>query len=109
MCATTPELALSAHYRKAQRLLSGWLESGWTARRQVFAIRTALAALDAVDRHRLTRWLAWWCLAFARRGEWLLGRIERLDPVLGASTELALSQLPMSIDPSMILRARKSA
>ncbi|WP_233839860.1 hypothetical protein [Dyella sp. 2HG41-7] len=109
MCVTTPELALSAHYRKAQRLLSAWLDADWTARRQVFAIRTALAALDATDRHRLTRWLAWWCLAVAGRGEWLLGRIERLDPVLGASTELALSMLPIKVDPSIVFRARKSA
>ncbi|MFC3651814.1 hypothetical protein ACFONN_09685 [Dyella humi] len=102
-------MALSAPYRKIQRLLSEWLEGGRTARRQVFAIRATIAALDALDRHRLSRWLAWWCVAAAGRGKWMLGRIERLDPALGASTEAALSGLPFGVDASVVRHHRKSA
>lgn len=109
MCVTTPEMALSAPYRKAQRLLSEWLEGGRTARRQVFAIRALLPTLDVSDKHRLCRWLAWWCVAAGQRGEWLLGRIQRLDAVLGTSTEKALSQLPAGMGLSAIRDHRKSA
>ena len=109
MCATTPEMALSAPYRKTQRLLSNWLEGGRTARRQVFAIRAVMPTLDATDKHRLCRWLAWWCVAAGYRGEWLLGRIKRLDAALGASTEAALARLPLGVDPSMLRTRRKSA
>jgi hypothetical protein len=63
MCATSPEIVLSPAYRKAQRLLSAWLERDRTAHRQVFAMRAAIAALDARDRHSLSRWLAWLCVA----------------------------------------------
>ena len=109
MCATTPQMALSAPYRKLQRLLSDWLEDGRTARRQVFAIRALLPALDATDKHRLCRWLAWWCVAAGHRGEWLLGRIERLDPALGAGTAGALSQLPTGVGLSALRWPRKRA
>ena len=102
-------MALSAAYRKAQRLLSAWLEGGRTARRQVFAIRATIARLDASERHRLSRWLAWWCVAAAGQGERMLGRIDRLDPALGASTELSLSHLPFGFDASVVRHHRKSA
>jgi hypothetical protein len=102
-------MALSAAYRKAQRQFSQWLEGGRTARRQVFAIRTTIAALDAADRHRLSRWLAWWCVAAMGRGGQVLGRIDRLDPMLGASTEAALSMLPVGIDTRVFRHHRKSA
>lgn len=102
-------MALSAAYRKAQRLLSAWLEGGRTARGQVFAIRATIARLDASERHRLSRWLAWWCVSAAGQGERMLSRIDRLDPALGASTELALSHLPFGIDASVVRHHRKSA
>ncbi|GLQ89193.1 hypothetical protein GCM10007898_27650 [Dyella flagellata] len=110
MCSTTtPEMALSAPYRKIQRLLSGWLEDSRTARRQVFAIRAVLPVLDAIDKHRLCRWLAWWCVAAGSRGERLLGRIGRLDPALGAGIEAALLQLPSGVGLRAPLQPRKSA
>ncbi|RUL70988.1 hypothetical protein [Dyella choica] len=109
MCATTPEMALSAPYRKIQRLLSGWLEDGRTARRQVFAIRAVLPTLDTIDKHRLCRWLAWWCVTAGPRGERLFARIERLDPGLGAGIEAALSQLPTGVGLSTVQSPRKSA
>ena len=109
MCVTTPEMALSAPYRKIQRLLSAWLDEGRTARRQVFAIRALIPTLDATDKHRLCRWLAWWCVAAGYRGKWLLGRIVRLDPALGASTEVALSQLPLGVGLGAVRSHRKSA
>lgn len=102
-------MALSAPYRKAQRLLSEWLEGGRTARRQVFAIRALMPTLDAMDKHRLCRWLAWWCVSAGYRGEWLLGRIERLDSALGESTEAALAQLPPGVGLSAVRHHRKSA
>ena len=109
MCATIPEMALSAPFRKAQRLLSAWLEGGRTARRQVFAIRALVSVLDEGDKHRLCRWLAWWCVAADYRGKGLLGRIERLDAALGASTAAALSCLPAGAGLSTVGRHRKSA
>ena len=109
MCATIPEMALSDPFRKAQRLLSEWLEGGRTARRQVFAIRALVPMLDASDKHRLCRWLAWWCVAAGYRGKGLLGRIERLDATLGASTASALSYLPAGMGLSTVRQHRKSA
>ncbi|GFZ92271.1 hypothetical protein [Dyella caseinilytica] len=109
MCVTIPEMALSAGYRKAQRLLSGWLEHDRTARRQVFMMRATIAALSAPDRHSLSRWLAWLHVAAISRGESILARIQRLDPALGASTELALARLPVNIVGEMLSKHRKSA
>ena len=95
MCSTTPELTLSAPYRQAQRLLATWLDRDRIrARRQVFALRTAVAALNAAERHSLSRWLAWLCVAGASRGEAILGRIRQVDEMLGKSTFEALSRLP---------------
>jgi hypothetical protein len=109
MCATFPEMALSAAYRKAQRLLGAWLERERTADRQVFDLRAAIAALDARDRHSLSRWLAWLNVAALSRGESMLGRIQRLDPALGISTEGALAQLPVGVVGEMLRKHRKSA
>ena len=110
MCPTFPELALSAPYRQAQRLLADWLErerSG--AQRQVFAVRAAVAGLNATERHSLSRWLAWLCVAAASRGESILGRVRRLDLTLGASTMDALSHLPAGFDFTAMLHHRKRA
>jgi hypothetical protein len=109
MCATIPEMTLSAGYRKAQRLLSGWLEHDRTARRQVFTMRATVAALSAADRHSLSRWLAWLHVAAVSRGESVLTRIQKLDPVLGASAELALARLPVNIVGETLRNRRKSA
>ncbi|HTV85220.1 MAG TPA: hypothetical protein VME63_07430 [Dyella sp.] len=88
-------MTLSAPYRTAQRLLASWLEGDRIrARSQVFALRTALAALNATERHSLSRWVAWLCVAAASRGESILGRIRQLDDMLGRMTFQALSQLP---------------
>jgi len=102
-------MTLSAGYRKAQRLLSGWLEHDRTARRQVFTIRATIAALSAPDRHSLSRWLAWLQVAAVSRGESIMLRIQRLDPVLGTSTELALARLPVNIVGEILRKHRKSA
>ena len=95
MMATLAELALSASYRNAQRTLALWLErSRAGARRGIFAARASLAGLDAVERHRMARWLAWLCVASAPRENRLLMRIRQLDPALGDATAVALAQLP---------------
>jgi hypothetical protein len=110
MCETTPELALSTPYRDAQRLLADWLERNVVeALRRIFAVRAALAGLSPVEQHSLSRWLAWLCVAAARCGESILGRIHRLDLNLGASTEKALSYLPSGIDFQALRNRRKSA
>jgi hypothetical protein len=95
--ATVAELALSATYREAQRTLSAWLERGQReARRSAFAARASLAGLDATERHRLARWLAWLCMAAGCKGVALQARIRHLDGVLGEATSAALAQLPGS-------------
>jgi hypothetical protein len=95
MTATVAELSLSASYREAQRTLAAWLECGQReARRGAFAARAALAGLDAVERHRLARWLAWLCLAAGLRGAALQSRVRHLDGALGDATATALAQLP---------------
>jgi hypothetical protein len=102
-------MTLSAGYRKAQRLLSGWLERDRTARRQVFTIRATIAALSASDRHSLSRWLAWLQVAAVGRGKSILARVQRLEPALGASTESALARLPVEIVGETLRKHRKSA
>jgi hypothetical protein len=109
MCATIPEMALSAAYRKAQRLLAEWLERDRTAQRQVFHVRAAIAALDARDRHSLSRWLAWLNVAAVSRGESILSRLQRLDSALGTSTEWALARLPVDMPGETLRQPRKSA
>jgi hypothetical protein len=109
MCATIPEMTLSEAYRKAQRLLAGWLEHDGTARRQVFSVRAAIAGLSATDRHSLSRWLAWLQVAAVSRGESILTRIQRLDPTLGLSIEQALTRLPVNVVGETLRNHRKSA
>lgn len=110
MCSTTPELTLSAPYRQAQRLLAIWLERDRVrARRQAFALRTAVAALSATERHSLSRWLAWLCVAGASRGESILGLIRQLDDMLGKSTFDALSRLPVTVPFLVVHQHWKSA
>jgi hypothetical protein len=110
MRPTFPELVLSAPYRQAQRLLADWLERDRAeAQRHVFAVRMALARLNAAERHSLSRWLAWLCVAAASRGTSVLGRIRRLDLMLGASTIDALARLPAGIALPALVRSRKSA
>jgi hypothetical protein len=110
MCATTPELKLSAPYREAQRLLADWLERDLLgAQRQVFAVRAAVARLSTHERHSLSRWLAWLCVAAASHGGSILGRIRRLDDRLGANTFDALSRLPSSMQFQLVLLHRKRA
>jgi len=110
MRPTFPELVLSAPYRQAQRLLADWLERDRARMQgQVFAVRTALASLNAAERHSLSRWLAWLCVAAASRGTSILGRIRWLDLMLGASTIDALARLPAGIASRALLQGRKSA
>ncbi|WP_329742381.1 hypothetical protein [Dyella sp. A6] len=96
MMATVAEMALTASYRHAQRVLAAWLERSHSgARRGIFDARASLVGLDAIERHRLARWLAWLCLASRQRKSTLLTRIRHLDPSLGLATIAALSQLPI--------------
>lgn len=98
---TAAELILSAAYREAQRTLAAWLERNHReARRTAFAVRAAVARLDAVERHRLARWLAWLCASTGQQGIAPLVRIHRLDGVLGNATAAALMRLPDSFVPA---------
>jgi len=102
MSSTSAELLLSPVYRHAQRTLGDWLEHAQAgARHQAFRTRLALAALDAVDRHRLARWLAWLCLATQLRGDTgLITRLRRLDANLYQLVAETLSRLPASMATS---------
>lgn len=99
MPSTIAELTLSSPYRHAQRILAAWLEQGQAlARRRAFAVRVALAALTAAERHRMARWLAWLAVAAeSRRQPALLPRIRLLDATLGQAAEDALARLPVDI------------
>jgi hypothetical protein len=99
MTSTIAELTLSGPYRHAQRILAAWLEHGQAlARRRAFAVRVALAALNAPERHRIARWLAWLAVAAeSRRQPALLPRIRLLDAALGQATEEAFARLPVDI------------
>jgi hypothetical protein len=109
MPTTIAELALSAAYRQAQRALSAWLERGSAEmRRGAFAARAAIAGLDATERHRLARWLAWLCVAARSRGESIQMRIQRLDTALGMTVEEMLSHLPAGIGPAPVRDYRLS-
>jgi hypothetical protein len=99
--ATVVELVLSPTYREAQRTLAAWLERNHRdARRTAFAVRGAIATLDAVERHRLARWLAWLCASTAQRALAPLARIQRLDGSLGEATASALQRLPAISAPA---------
>jgi hypothetical protein len=106
MPAAAPDPALSPAYREAQRMLSAWLERGQReARRRALAARAALARLDAVERHRLARWLAWWCAATRTREAALQSRLRRLDTALGKAVAAARAQLPLPAMPAPAPRA----
>ncbi|MEV8521542.1 hypothetical protein ABZR86_17225 [Dyella marensis] len=99
MTSTIAELTLSGPYRHAQRILAAWLEQGQAlARRRAFAVRVALAALNATERHRMARWLAWLAVAAeSRRQPALLPRIRLLDAALGQAAEDVFARLPVDI------------
>ena len=108
MSTTIAELSLSKAYRHAQRTMAAWLERGpSSARQSAFALRAALASLDATERSRLARWLAWLSVAARSRGEAPVGaRIQRLDATLHQAMEDALTRLPAGVlaAPSRIHR-----
>jgi hypothetical protein len=111
MSTTIAELNLSPAYRLAQRALAAWLERGHaSARLTAFATRAALSGLDATERSRLARWLAWLAVAARSQGAPSLeGRIQRLDASLHQAMQDALARLPGS-KPAITTRVhRRSA
>jgi hypothetical protein len=103
--APLPEIFLSPAYRHVQRLLAAWLDTGQGS---VFALRAALGALDRVEYDRLSRWLAWSCVAAASHGDARLEtRLERLDPRLARTLHAAMDKLPGA--PGQGRRLRLSA
>jgi len=96
MSTTISELSLSPAYRLAQRSLASWLEHGHSgARRAAFIARAALSGLDATERSRIARWLAWLQVAAQSRGAISPeGRIQRLDATLHQAMQDALTRLP---------------
>lgn len=101
------EINLSPAYRQVQRLLSRWLEAGRTRHGDVsaFAVRAALGSLDIVEYDRLSRWLAWICVAARSHGDATLAvRLKRLDTVLGSAVRMAMHKLPGATDPGLPLR-----
>jgi hypothetical protein len=96
MSTTVAELSLSPAYRLAQRALASWLERGHAGARQAaFAARAALSGLDATERSRIARWLAWLEVAAASRGLASLGaRVQRLDASLHQAMQDAFTRLP---------------
>lgn len=96
MPTTLVELVLTPFYRQAQRLLAEWLERGQAgSRRQAFKARTALSRLDAAERHKMARWLAWLWAAELSHGDTGLGaRIRYLDSTFYALVREAAQRLP---------------
>ncbi|PXV59239.1 hypothetical protein SAMN04487785_106159 [Dyella jiangningensis] len=96
MSTTISELSLSPAYRLAQRALALWLERGrGGARQSGFAARVALSGLDAVERGRIARWLAWLEVAAQSRGlASPATRVLRLDASLHQAMQDALARLP---------------
>jgi hypothetical protein len=96
MSSTIAELSLSPAYRLAQRSLATWLERGHTGMRQAaFAARASLAGLDATERGRLARWLAWLeVAAHSRQAASPEARVRRLDASLHQAMQDALARLP---------------
>nr|WP_199042863.1 hypothetical protein [Dyella sp. ASV24] len=96
MSTTIAELSLSPAYRLAQRALALWLEhAAGGARQAAFLARTALSGLDAVERGRIARWLAW--LEVAAQSRALASpaaRVQRLDASLHQAMQDALARLP---------------
>lgn len=101
------EVTLSPAYRHVQRLLSTWLESGRIASgdHSAFAVRTAIGALDLVEYDRLSRWLAWICVAARSRGDsTLAARLKQLDTTLGSAVRMAMHKLPGMVVPGHLQR-----
>lgn len=96
MTTTMSELCLSPTYRLAQRAVAGWLEHGSARMRQAaFAARAALAGLDAPERGRLARWLAWLEVAAQSQGAASPEpRVRRLDTSLHQAMQDAMARLP---------------
>ena len=109
--STVPELHLSPALRAAERAVATWLErSGADARRAAFAARAALGQLDRTDYVRLTRWLAWTCLASSSQGiQAALARMQRLDPRLGARIADEVERLPALSDGAFAQTFMRSA
>ncbi|MEW5836318.1 MAG: hypothetical protein AB1832_14740 [Pseudomonadota bacterium] len=111
MQTTFTQLALSPVYRHAQRVLSQWHDAGpATVRREAFKARGAFARLDAADRHRLARWLAWIVRAEHCRGSRRLDlRLRQLDASLHGLMRTTLATLPpMSPTDASCLRGSPS-
>lgn len=105
--ATLPEITLSPAYRHVQRQLAKWLESGRIAAgdSSAFAVRTAIGSLDIAEYDRLSRWLAWVCLAARSHGDaTLTARLKQLDLALGSAVRMAMHKLPGSGDAGHLLR-----
>ena len=101
------EITLSPAYRQVLRLFSGWLEAGRTSHGEAsaFAVRAALGNLDIVEYDRLSRWLAWMCLAARSQGDTTLAtRLKHLDIVLGSAVRMAMHKLPGVAGPELSLR-----
>jgi hypothetical protein len=111
MSSTIAELSLSPAYRLAQRAMASWLERGQVGARQAaFAARSALAGLDATERGRLARWLAWLAVAAQSHGKASpLGRVRRLDATLHQGVEDALARLPADLLETPLQLHRRSA
>lgn len=111
MPPTIAELHLSGPYRHAQRTLAAWLDQGHAAaRRSMFAVRTALGALNAAERHQLARWLAWLSVAQqSRQQSTPQGRIQRLDATLLQAMEDAMARLPPGFTGTQTQTRRLSA
>ncbi|MBV8157597.1 MAG: hypothetical protein JO278_08070 [Dyella sp.] len=111
MPTTIAELSLSPAYRLAQRALASWLERGHAdARLDAFATRAALAGLDATERSRLARWLAWLAVAAGSRGAASPeARIRRLDASLHQAMEDAFKRLPLGVREVSTRTQRRSA
>ncbi|MBU6247592.1 MAG: hypothetical protein KGN77_07530 [Xanthomonadaceae bacterium] len=89
-------LVLPPVYRHAQCMLSRWFDAGrGDVRREAFRARTAVSRLDAADRHRLARWLAWIVAAERVRGSRHLDdRLRQLDASLHQQMRTTLALLP---------------
>lgn len=108
---TAPNIALSPAYRHAQRVLAQWLEHEQAdARRARFMLRVAWTALNALERDRMVRWLAWLSVAAAsHRDTRLTTRIRRLDAALGQTVTRAMRTLPGQRHATRGQRLRLSA
>lgn len=108
---TAPNNALSPAYRHAQRVMAGWLEDEQAdARRARFVLRAAWSALDAAERDRMTRWLAWLSVAAESHDDiQLTTRIQRLDAALAQTVTHAMRTLPVQRHATRAKRLRLSA